>query len=135
MLGKAMLYLEAFEDLRNLYRGEFSKRGIGGDVAPEDVKRWACVASMSVSQTFDTVAVELARDYAAGILTWEFCDAVANKLFGVMTDLVVSGELAGEPKGFWQFYLAFDHSETVEPERREAIAKGDIASFLAMQMR
>ena len=126
------MYDEALSDLRNLYRGGLSKTGWGGDVRKEDVARWAELSELTLSQVFDRVGVELARDYAGGILTWEFCDAAANRLFGVLTVLSMDGAVEmEEPEQFWNFYLAFDRSETVPPERAEETAQKHVADFLA----
>ena len=126
------MYDEAFRDLRNLFRGGVSATGWAGTVRKEDVARWAEVSGISLTQAFDHIGIELARDYAVGILTWEFCDAAANALFGVLTELHLDNAVdVDEPKQFWKFYLAFDYSETVPSAEAEKVARDQLAQFLA----
>ncbi|MBM7406277.1 MULTISPECIES: hypothetical protein [Sphingomonas] len=75
------MYDEAFRDLRKLYRGDASETGRSRNVGKEDVVRWSVVGSLNLTQTFDRLGIELSRDYAAGILTWEFCDVTANPVW------------------------------------------------------
>jgi len=127
-----LLYEEAFRDIRGLYRGGVSATGWEGCVRKEDVIRWSEVSGLNLTQTFDRLGVELSRDYAAGILTWEFCDAIANDLFAVLIDLRLDdAHEVDEPKRFWKFYLAFDVSETVPAAKSEQVAREEIAHFLA----
>ena len=126
------MYDEAFRDLRKLYRGDAPETGRSRSVGKEDVVRWSVVGSLNLTQTFDRLGIELSRDDAAGILTWEFCDVTANTLFGVLTDIQLDdAHPVDEPKMFWKFYLAFDHSETVPATEAEQVAREEILRFLA----
>ena len=93
---------------------ELRERWRDGDhyVDEKDVVRWANEAKLTPSEFLDKLAVELASDFFVGFLGWEFCDGVANALFPTAMTL---------SETFFEFYLAFDHSEIEGPRDRELI--------------
>lgn len=122
------MYDDALRDLMRSVRGEVSPAGHLGPVSKPDIDRWAETGGMGVEEVFDAIGVGLAKDYDRGILTWGFCDRVANDLFGVL----VQTEFSGQCDLFWQFYLAFDCSEMKPTEAEsDALAREEIAKFLS----
>lgn len=87
-------------------------------ISPDDITRWATEAKLRPTNFFDKLAVELACDFFVGLLGWEFCDGVANALFGALLEF---GEGFEWPDTFFEFYCAFDHSEMEGPRDRELI--------------
>lgn len=77
---------KALEDIRVLYEGGVSRTGWGGCVRKEDVLLWAKESNLGIEETFDQIAVMLSRCYIDGALDWDFCDAAANDLFGVLIE-------------------------------------------------
>lgn len=122
------MYDEALRDLIRSVRGEVSPAGHLGPVSKPDIDRWAESGGMGVEEVFDAIGVGLAKDYDRGILTWAFCDRVANDLFGVL----VQTEFSAKCDLFWQVYLAFDCSEMRPTEAEsDALAREEIAKFLS----
>ncbi len=122
------VYDEALRDLMRSVRGEVSPAGYMGRVSKPDIDRWAESGGMGVEDVFDAIGVGLAKDYDRGILTWGFCDRVANDLFGVL----VHTEFSGQCDLFWQFYVAFDCSEMKPTEAEsDSLAREEIAKFLS----
>ncbi len=123
---------KALDDIRVLYTGGVSRTGWGGSVRKEDVLLWAKENNLGIKEIFDQVAVMLSRGYMDRALDWDFCDAAANDLFGVLMEFYTdAGREVEEPKQFWKFYLAFDYSETVAEEKVEETARVEIGEFLA----
>lgn len=130
-MTQQLVYAEAFHDLRELYRGGTSKAGSRGDPQRADIASWSTLGGMDEPAVFDAVADGLVRDYADEILTWQFCDDAANKLFHVLLDCAFTDAGVAHPERFWAFYLAFDDSETA-PSLAEsiAIANANISKYL-----
>lgn len=125
------MFGQALDDLQILYNGGVSRTGWGGCVRKEDILLWSGSSGCSVTATFDIVGVGLARGYANGSLSWDFCDAAANDLFSVLIEFYTDdGFDVDEPKQFWKYYEAFDLSETVEAEQAAAVAIQEINQFL-----
>lgn len=63
---------------------------------------------------YDRIAIYLARGFNCSELSFEFCDAIANDVHGVIT-------FADEdrPDLFWKVYLAFDEGENYHGDNRE----------------
>jgi hypothetical protein len=122
----------ALNDIRALYEGGISRTGWAGCIRKDDVVLWANENNLSIEHTFDGIGVALACAYANGSLDWDFCDSAANDLFGVLMLFHTDSERhVGEPKLFWKYYLAFDHSETVEPSQADETARAEIGQFLS----
>ncbi|MBH5322169.1 hypothetical protein [Aurantiacibacter sediminis] len=116
-------YRAALGDLLALYReGGFSPR-------PEDIKAWAKAGDLSVEATFAVVARELALDYAMQILSWEFCDWAANKLWSTLCTMRFDDE-ALEGFVFEEFYNCFDASEMCAEGERDAKALEYVTEYL-----
>lgn len=69
---------------------------------------------MPRTQVFNEIAKCLAFGFYSSNLSFEFCDAVVNDLFGVIT----SSEEA-IPQLFWKVYLAFDEGEYYRENKRD----------------
>ena len=122
----------ALNDIRALYEGGISRTGWAGCIRKEDVALWSNENDLSIDQTFDAIGVALAYAYANGSLDWDFCDSAANDLFGVLMQFYTDSEChVEESKLFWKYYLAFDHSETVEPSQADETARAAIGEFLS----
>jgi hypothetical protein len=97
------------------YQRLCAKYNADGAPAPEDgvsvnfdlIDDWAWRCGMSVGHFLDECAIRLARCFAAGELSFDFCDAVVNDLYGVC----VHKRLMNFPIEFWQVYEAFDAGE------------------------
>jgi hypothetical protein len=63
---------------------------------------------------YDQIALFLAKGFHASELTFAFCDAVINDLFGVIT---ATDE--HRPEFFWAVYLAFDEGEYYHGSNRD----------------
>ncbi len=121
----------AINEIINLRRGGVSESGWAGCVRREDVERWSVVGKTDVASAFDIVAVEIAKNYAAEIFTWDFCESVVNELFSVLTEFQSSEEGFDTPSKFWEVYLAFDDSEDAALEAEiEQVARRNIDEFL-----
>ena len=117
---------EALADLDYVHRGgSLSKTCHKSFVEEQDVARWARIGGISVPEALDRIGVELARAYAMGARTWEFCDWAANQLYSVY---VLQDSEATQ---FWNFYLAFDQSENFPAGEAERVAHLEIGKFLA----
>jgi hypothetical protein len=124
----------ALTDIRVLYDGGVSRTGWRGCVRKEDVLLWAEESKLEIEETFDQVAVTLSRGFMDRSLDWDFCDAAANDLFGVLMEFYTDRKReVEEPKHFWKFYLAFDHSETVVAEKADETARTEISEFLGAE--
>jgi hypothetical protein len=121
---------KALEDIRAIYQEGASRTGLETGIRKADVLLWAKENSLEFDQTFNQVSVILARGYLAHELDWAFCDAAANDLFGAALEIDFGGTTVF-PDQFWDFYLAFDHSETVTEDRADETARQGIRDFLA----
>ncbi|PXA91700.1 hypothetical protein DMC47_25055 [Nostoc sp. 3335mG] len=93
-------------------------RSGGRLVTSEDIGRWSNTTGLSADKILDSIALGLAEDFFTGFLGWEFTDSVANALWGVLLDISDDVEW---PNTFFEFYIAFDHSERHEPRTGELI--------------
>ena len=102
-----MQILDVLTELKALYdnRLSFPHSRVPG-LTEADIQRWSALLSQSRSRLYDQVAMNLAQGFYAFELTFVFCDAVVNDLYGVITS-------ANErcPALFWDVYLAFDEGE------------------------
>ena len=87
-------------------------------IGQDDITRWSIEAKLPPTKFFDELAVELASDFFAGFLGWEFCDVVANALFRALVEF---GDGCEGPDTSFEFYWAFDHSEMEGPRDHELI--------------
>lgn len=72
----------------------------------DDIRKWCALIGQSRAVLFDRIATWLALGFNNSELSFGFCDAVVNDIFGVITS---SDEPT--PKHFWEIYLAFDAGE------------------------
>jgi hypothetical protein len=87
-------------------------------VSIDDIGRWSNISGLAADKVLDRLSIELAEDFFAGFLGWEFADSVANALYAVLLDISEDIEW---PNTFFNFYIAFDHSERHEPQNGELI--------------
>lgn len=75
-------------------------------VSSDDMARWVMAARLSEAAVLDGVALQLAREYDGGALTFEIADDVANRLHAYVTL-----EGARRPALFDSVFSAFDEGE------------------------
>lgn len=122
---------EIMEDLEKLYRGEVSASGWAGDAAEETVRHFSKSLQVPQEQIFNEIALDTARGFLSGNLSWDFVDWVANKcLFSGVTDLGLNGGTTENPALWWEVFLAFDHSETVGGEYSR-VARDELLEVLS----
>ena len=122
---------EIFSDLCGLHIGEIGACGWQGDAGAETIRYWSDKLKVSERQLLDDVALDVADEFLAGNVGWEFGDWVANKvLFSGITDFGLGGGPMETPDPWWGVYLAFDDSETVKAHT-EVRARENIEDFLA----
>ena len=86
--------------------GEGSYRTRPGITVSEEIEAWSRMLQVSRSELYDRIALFLARGYQNSQLSFEFCDAVVNDFFSVITFTQEA-----KPALFWNVYLAFDEGE------------------------
>lgn len=101
-------------ELKTLYKDGIHYRALDRHLTESDVERWAAVSGWSRSELFDEIATCLAVGFNSSELSFEFCDAVVNDLFGPVTN--TSGI---RPKIFWAVYSAFDEGEYYHCDNRD----------------
>ena len=101
-------------ELKTFYEDGVRYNDLRRHLGEVDVERWTTTLGCSLSQLFDMIAMHLASGYFGSELSFEFCDAVVNDLFGPVIDT------AGvTPTVFWDVYLAFDQSEYFHGNKRD----------------
>ena len=80
-----------------------------------DLQRWSHLIGEPRSAMYDDIAVHLARGFHARELDFEFCDAILNDIFGVIT----SANDEKLPDLFYQIYCAFDEGEYYHRDNRQ----------------
>jgi hypothetical protein len=105
---------EIISELKTFYTDGVHYYNLERHLTEADVQRWTTMCGWSRSQLFDEIAKNLAFGFNASELSFEFCDAVVNDLFGVVTN--TSGP---RPELFWKVYLAFDEGEFYHSNNRE----------------
>src|SRR5665213_1100407 len=78
----------------------------------DDIERRSALTGTPRSVLCDQVAIHLARGFHRSELTFEFCDAIVNDIFGVVTS--AEGDW---PALFYQVYCAFDEGEYEHRDR------------------
>src|SRR5260370_37740423 len=109
--------MEAFDiisDLKTIYRDGVPYADLDRHLTEEDVLRWSTLHGWSRSEFFEEIAKFLAFGFNTWELSFEFCDAIVNDLFGPYTD-------TAKPKSelFWDVYLAFDEGEYYHGNNRD----------------
>jgi len=123
---------EIIVDLQKLFSGGVSVSGWAGDAGAETVRYFAEKRGVSEEQILNAVALDTARGFLSGELTWSFGDWVANMcLFRGNTDFGFGGGTEDVPALWWEVYLTFDHSETVDEDRAENVAREALIDALS----
>lgn len=97
---------DIIDELRTFYKDGVAYSSLDRHLTEGDVERWRSECGWSRRQLFEEIAARLAIGYDRSELSFEFCDAVVNDLFGPVTD--TSGP---RPEVFWDVYSAFDEGE------------------------
>ena len=105
---------DIISDLKTFYVDGIPYRDLDRHLTEEDVLRWSTESGWSRRQLFDEIAKRLALGFHASELSFEFCDAVVNDLFGPVTN--TSGP---KPEVFWDVYSAFDEGEYYHNNNRD----------------
>jgi hypothetical protein len=109
--------MEAFDiidELNSLYKSGLSHRNQDQHLTETDVARWSSSEARPRSQVFEEIARFLAYGFNSSELSFEFCAAIVNDLFGPYVD-------TPRPKSklFWDVYLAFDEGEYYHGNNRD----------------
>jgi hypothetical protein len=111
-----MEVVDIISELKTFYIEGVPYRGLDRHLTEADVLRWSTARSLSRRQLFDEIAKYLAFGFQSSELSFEFCDAVLNDLFGPVTN--TSGP---KPEVFWDVYSAFDEGEYYHGNNRDEI--------------
>ena len=105
---------DIISELKTFYKDGIDYRDLDRHLTEADVLRWSAVAGWSRSQVFEEIAKFLALGFNTSELSFKFCDAIVNDLFGPYTD-------TSRPKSelFWDVYLAFDEGEYYHGNNRD----------------
>lgn len=109
-----MKALNIISELKTFYEDGVPYLELDRHLTEEDVLRWSTTSGWSRRQLFNEVAKRLAIGFHDSELSFEFCDAVVNDLFGPVTN--TSGP---KPKVFWDVYSAFDEGEYYHGDNRD----------------
>ena len=101
-------------ELTTFYKNGVHYRDLDRHLTEADVLRWTTGVGWSRSRLFEAIARFLALGFNTSDLSFEFCDAVVNDLFGPVTD--TSGP---RPELFWDVYSAFDEGEYYHGNNRD----------------
>ena len=101
-----MKAVDIISELKTFYKDGVPYRDLDRHLTEEDVLRWSTISGWCRRELFDEVAKRLAIGFHASELSFEFCDAVVNDLFGP-----VSNTSGPKPEVFWDVYSAFDEGE------------------------
>ena len=96
-----------------------------------DIRRWSALIGEPRLALYDQVATYLARGFHCGKLAFEFCDAILNDMFGLIT----SANDEKLPDLFYQIYYAFDegeyyHRDKPDEDPVEAYTRPQIARII-----
>jgi hypothetical protein len=109
--------MEAFDiisELKTIYKDGVPYSQLDRHLTEADVLRWSTLHGWSRSQLFEEIAKFLALGFNTSELSFQFCDAIVNDLFGPYTDTAkTKSEL------FWDVYLAFDEGEYYHGSNRD----------------
>jgi len=109
-----MEVFDIISELKTFYIDEVPYRDLDRHLTEVDVLRWSTKSGWSRRQLFDEIAKYLAQGFHTSELSFEFCDAVVNDLFGPVTN--TSGP---KPEVFWDVYSAFDEGEYYHGNNRD----------------
>ncbi|MDB5979106.1 MAG: hypothetical protein JWQ69_121 [Pseudomonas sp.] len=73
-----------------------------------DLKAICLVRGIDSRQVLNELAINVAKGFLSGSLTYDFCDCVMNGIFIAITDLSMSADI---PQPAFSIYLAFDEGE------------------------
>lgn len=77
-------------------------------VTHDDVVRWA--GALDNHEFYNSAALQIARHYQEGLLTYGFCDRVMNDLWNAV-QAGFTNDNNSVPEPFFQIYEAFDAGE------------------------
>lgn len=84
------------------------KNGTEGSFTHDDVVRWA--GALDNFEFYNTAALQIAKHYQEGLLTYSFCDRVMNDLWTAL-QAGFTNDNNPMPEPFFQIYEAFDAGE------------------------
>jgi hypothetical protein len=109
-----MQVADMIDKLKTWYKDGVPYRALDRHLTEADVERWTATSGWSRSQLFDEIATCLALGFNHSELSFEFCDAVGNDLYGPVTN--TSGR---RPEVFWEVYSVFDQGEFYHDNNRD----------------
>jgi hypothetical protein len=101
-------------------------------LSDDRVDGWCAELSLSPVEFYNEAGLALARAFADGTLSYEFCDDAANGLWG---SFIGRSELEPFPKLFYSVYDAFDaggyrHRDNPDADPVEAYTRPAIAAIV-----
>jgi hypothetical protein len=110
-----MTFDVVMKDLHAIYQaGPDGHIPAGLRLTENDIRRWTDLLGESRAVLYDRIATYLARGFNNLELPFGFCDAVVNGIFAVSISAY-----EGQPKLFWEVYLAFDEGEYYHDDKRD----------------
>ncbi len=109
----------SFEVVLSDLRSIFSEKELGSKkprrLIEDDVQKWMKSTGMSEAALYSKIVLYLAHGFHASELTFEYCDAIMNDIFG----LVVAShqQMAADVS---EVYRAFDEGEYYHQDRPDA---------------
>jgi hypothetical protein len=92
----------------------YDRRQIILERRPDSSNRWSALLDEPRSALYDQVAMNLAQGVHSSEMTFAFCDAVVNDLYGVITS---TDEHC--PALFWDVFIAFDEGQYYHGNNRD----------------
>ena len=101
-------------DLNYIYARDPENQPSRTHLTGDDVQRWATLTDTSQDVLCDQIGLYLAQGFQDSELTFAFCDAIVNDIFGLITSWQTKW-----PDLFWKVYLAFDEGEYYHGSNRD----------------
>ena len=87
----------------------------GQSLTQADIVAWSGGSEQAQALLYDQIATQLALGYHEKRYSFEFCDVVANQLYGIMIVQQAGDSPPPWPKLFFRVYEAFDAGEFASP--------------------
>jgi hypothetical protein len=104
-------------ELRKMYERDYD----GHRLTKADVLRWSSLMGIPVGVLCDRISAYLVRGFHQRTLSFEFCDAIVNRLCGIVLSEDLYGVVFNEEGEFaplfWKTYQAFDAGEFFRPDK------------------
>lgn len=120
--------MDAFERLLAELKIEHESSSDALEISTARVDEWCSKLGLNLAEFYDAAGLTLAMLFASGRESYEYCDDVANGMWGL---LVVRADIEPWPSRFYEVYDAFDAGESspsdgsdpIETKTRPAIQR------------